>query len=239
RAGGAVRLLHVRHHAARRGAPRRHTRSHGRRGPARARSASVPLRVAQPHRSRRDARGDRDARGGAMNDRHDPAPAKLPGSLDKNRRLAQWLRFAEGFVEVRSGKVEIGQGILTTLAQIVADELEVPLERVRMVRAHTAESPNEGVTSGSLSTQDSGTALRYACAEARALLMEEAARRLGTPAASLSVAGGEIRAPDGKRTSYWEIGDAALRGREATASVAPKAPAARRLIGRPAQRIDL
>src|SRR5215813_5576843 len=101
----------------------------------------------------------------------------LPGSLETNRRLSQWLRFRpDGTVEVFSGKVEIGQGILTAIAQIVADELDVDLARVRMVPASTAASPNEGVTSGSLSVQHSGSALRYACAEARAVFLDAAAQ---------------------------------------------------------------
>jgi CO/xanthine dehydrogenase Mo-binding subunit len=90
----------------------------------------------------------------------------LPGSLKVNPRLSQWLRFdPAGFVEVSSGKVEIGQGILTALAQIAAEELGVSLARVRMKNASTAASPDEAVTSGSLSVQESGTALRHACAE--------------------------------------------------------------------------
>ena len=94
----------------------------------------------------------------------------LPGSLRVNRRLSQWLRFhPDGYVEVTSGKVEIGQGILTALAQIVADELDIPLDHVRMIPASTAASPDEAVTSGSLSVQESGTALRHAVAKMRAL----------------------------------------------------------------------
>jgi CO/xanthine dehydrogenase Mo-binding subunit len=166
--------------------------------------------------------------------------AKLPASLAKNPRLAQWLRFrADGVVEVRSGKVEIGQGILTTLAQVAAEELDVALERIAMVPAATGTSPDEGVTSGSLSTQDSGTALRYACAEARALCLAAASQRLGVPPESLAIDDGEIRAPDGRRTSYREIGDEALAGREATARVAPKDAAARRIAGRSVPRTDL
>jgi CO/xanthine dehydrogenase Mo-binding subunit len=165
---------------------------------------------------------------------------RLPGSLETNRRLSHWLRVRrEGVVEVHSGKVEIGQGILTTLAQIVAEELDIAPARVRMIRASTAESPNEGVTSGSLSTQDSGTALRYACAEARAIYLEAAARRLNVAADSLAVIDGEIRGAGGGRTSYWELADDALLEREATAGVAPKAPAQRGIVGRRADRIDL
>ena len=107
-----------------------------------------------------------------------PAPdLKLPGSLQNNRRLSQWLRIASaGTVTVTPGKVEIGQGILTALAQVAAEELDVNLGRIRLIPAATPSSPNEGVTSGSLSVQDSGTALRYACAEARAIYLGEAFR---------------------------------------------------------------
>ena len=112
----------------------------------------------------------------------------LPGSLQTNRRLSQWLRLRpDGIVEVFSGKVEIGQGILTAVAQIVADELDVDLARVRMVPASTAMSPNEGVTSGSLSVEHSGSALRYACAEARAIYLDAAAQRLGVAVQNLEV----------------------------------------------------
>ena len=165
---------------------------------------------------------------------------KLPASLDRNRRLSRWLTLTrEGTVEVRSGKVEIGQGILTTLAQIVAEELDVAPSRVRMVRAATDSSPDEGVTSGSLSTQDSGTALRYACAEARALLLQAAAERLDYPVEALRVEDGVIDGPGGARATYWEFADSGLLDRDATASVPPKTAAARTLVGQSAARIDL
>src|SRR5688572_12752384 len=134
--------------------------------------------------------------------------ATLPGSLQTNRRLSQWLRLrADGIVEVFSGKVEIGQGILTAVAQIVADELDVDLARVRMVPASTAMSPNEGVTSGSLSVEHSGSALRYACAEARAIYLEAAAQRLGVAAQSLEIRDGTIVGPGNLSTSYWELAE--------------------------------
>ncbi len=165
---------------------------------------------------------------------------RLPGSLHLNRRLSQWLRFLpDGTIEVHSGKVEIGQGIATALAQIAAEELEVGIARIRMVPASTAGSPNEGVTSGSLSTQESGTALRYACAEARALYLDAAAARLGVPAASLAVADGEIVGFGDARTSYAELADDALLEREASASVAPKDAALHRIVGTSLPRLDL
>src|SRR5688572_9027511 len=97
----------------------------------------MPLRLAQP-RSAGDPEG-----GGAMKPRVQFEP--------------------DGTVSVTTGKVELGQGILTALAQIAAEELGVPLERIRMLPASTAYSPDEGVTSGSLSVQDGGKSLRLAC----------------------------------------------------------------------------
>lgn len=167
------------------------------------------------------------------------ARLRRSGSLEKNPRLSQWLRIqSDGTVCVFSGKVELGQGISTALAQIAAEELGVAPERIRMVPADTAVSPNEGVTSGSLSIQDSGTALRRACAQARALLLQRAAQRLRVAPAELHVEDGSIRAA-GRGTSFWECADDALFDCEIDMSVPPKAPGEYRLVGKAAARLDL
>jgi nicotinate dehydrogenase subunit B len=167
------------------------------------------------------------------------APA-LPGSLKANPVLADWIRVRpDGRVEAFPGKVEIGQGILTALHQIVADELDVGLERVTLVPARTGQSPNEGVTSGSLSVQDSGTALAFACAEIRSLFLGAAALRLGTSPDRLEVEDGVIRGPGNAQTSYWELADAVPLDRQATAQVAPKPAAQRRFVGRDIPRTDI
>ena len=94
-----------------------------------------------------------------------PSAPKLPVSLVANPKLSSWVKFGPlGEVTVSPGKVEIGQGIVTALAQIAADELDVDLARVQMVRASTVASPNEGVTSGSLSIQQSGRAIGFGTA---------------------------------------------------------------------------
>src|SRR3954468_20249247 len=122
-----------------------------------------------------------------------PAPRKLPGSLETNRMLDAWLSInADGTVTIRPGKVEIGQGILTALVQIVAEELDVAVERIRLVPAATTLSPNEGITSGSRSIQESGIALRFAAAEARELLLSRAAAKLGASVEQLSVRNGVV-----------------------------------------------
>ena len=87
--------------------------------------------------------------------------ASLPLSLARNTRLDRWVAVRpDGVVEIRTGKVEIGQGIISTLAQIAAEELDVDYTRIRMIPADTVRSPNEGVTAGSRSTVESGSALR-------------------------------------------------------------------------------
>src|SRR5512139_877691 len=116
-----------------------------------------------------------------------PAPT-LPASLVANPRLSSWVRFDDdGRVAISPGKVEIGQGIVTALAQIAADELDVEISRIRMIRASTAASPNEGVTSGSLSIQQSGRALRQVCAEVRQHFLAAASERLGVTASALEI----------------------------------------------------
>ena len=162
------------------------------------------------------------------------------GSLEKNPRLSQWLRIhRDGTISIFSGKVELGQGILTALAQIAAEEFDVDPARIRMVAADTARSPDEGVTSGSLSIQDSGAALRHTCAEARALLLARAAERLAAPIAALAVADGTIRAGS-RSTSFWELADDALFEREIAAMTAVLKPAREyRVVGSSAPRLDL
>jgi len=167
------------------------------------------------------------------------AKLKRPGSLEKNPRLSQWLRVhKDGTVSVYTGKVEIGQGILTALAQIAAEELGLVPERIRMVAADTALSPDEGVTSGSLSIQDSGAALRRACAHARALLLERAASRLNAPIGDLRVADGVVQVA-GRKTSFWECADDTLFDCEVDDTVAASLPRDYRVVGTSAPRLDL
>jgi CO/xanthine dehydrogenase Mo-binding subunit len=164
----------------------------------------------------------------------------LPGSLLMNRRLARWVKFhVDGYVEVFSGKVELGQGILTALAQIAAEELDIALEQVRMVPASTLMSPDEAVTSGSLSVQESGTALRHACAEARAIYLHAAAARLAAPIETLRVDNGCIVSTSGAKTSYWELADDSLLDCDVTGRVAPKPSSAHHIVGTSVARRDL
>ncbi|MBI0535965.1 xanthine dehydrogenase family protein molybdopterin-binding subunit [Roseomonas sp. KE2513] len=165
----------------------------------------------------------------------------LPGSLRAAPRLSNWLRFSPGgTVAVTPGKVEIGQGILTALAQIAADELDMPLDRVRIAAASTPGSPNEGVTSGSLSIQESGTAIRHACAEARAIHLRLAAARAGVEPGAIRVEDGVFLGPDGAALgAYWTQAEEALLEVEARGDVAPKPASRRGVAGQASARLDL
>ncbi len=166
------------------------------------------------------------------------ARPSLPGALNNNRMLDGWIRInADGKVTIHTGKCEIGQGILTALAQIAADELDVAYERIDMVSADTARTPDEGMTAGSLSVENSGTALRFACAEVRGMLLAAASQKLSVAVEKLSVADGAISASP-VRLTYWELAKDLNLKREATAVAKPKAPSQHKVIGKSLPRRD-
>jgi nicotinate dehydrogenase subunit B len=168
------------------------------------------------------------------------APPHLPGSLNSNRLLSAWLRVnRNGTVTVFTGKVEFGQGIASALAQVAADELDVGYQRINMVTADTSRTPDEGITAGSQSIEQSGTAIRFACAEARQILLVAAAAKLGVQAGDLTVADGTIAAPGGKQTTYWAVTTDAMLLGEATAKRKLKTAGEYRLIGQSLARRDI
>ncbi|HXZ69993.1 MAG TPA: molybdopterin cofactor-binding domain-containing protein [Streptosporangiaceae bacterium] len=179
-----------------------------------------------------------------------PAPPPLPATLAANPALSAWLDFTRpGVVTIFTGKVEYGQGVWTALAQVAAEELDVDLRRVRVAPVSTATSPDEGVTSGSRSIEESGSALRQACAQARHLFLAAAAGRLGTGAGGLGVTDGEITTEaGGTGLTYWSLagrpGPAGGAGpglldRAAGDPEPAKAPARWSVAGRSAPRLDI
>ena len=153
-----------------------------------------------------------------------PVAPILAGSLATNPRLSDWLSVhADGTVSVRTGKVELGQGIATALAQIASEELGIAASRIRMIAASTAAGPNEGMTAGSMSIAHSGAALRQVCAEVRALYLQVCAEKLGLApdqTQALEVIDGSIFFKGrGDVGSYWTLADDALLDREASGKV--------------------
>lgn len=164
----------------------------------------------------------------------------LPRHLETNGTLSRWVTVeADGTVSVRVGKVELGQGILTALAQLAAEELDVDVDRVHMVPANTATSPDEGLTSGSMSIVDSGPAVSLVCANVRARFVAAAARSWSCEDSEVSVEHGRLhRATAGLATSYAAM----AAGVDLDVEVDPDIPlrsGAGRWVGTSVARIDL
>jgi nicotinate dehydrogenase subunit B len=163
----------------------------------------------------------------------------LSVSFKANPSLDAWIRIeTDGSVTVFTGKVEIGQGIKTALALIAAEELDVAMERIRVVMADTAQSPNELYTASSQSVEDSGGAIRQAAAEARFHLLSKACEVLGMARDELHVVDGVVRGPSCEVT-YAQL----MGGRRfdcmVTGAADPKRPHQYRWVGKPARRVDL
>jgi len=127
----------------------------------------------------------------------------LTKSILEHPLLSQWIGFEpEGRIRIQTGKVELGQGILTALLQMACEELDVLPDQVELVSGNTREGPNEWYTAGSLSIEVGGMSLRQVCAHARGLLCEAAAREWGCEPADLTTAHGRVMGPVGRAASY-------------------------------------
>ena len=167
--------------------------------------------------------------------------APLPAQLEANPELDRWVAFpAPGKVTVLTGRVELGQGVLTAMRQIAADELDVSMERITIRSGDTIKAPNEGYTAGSQSIQFGGVAMRQACADVRALFLTQAAKVLGCKAAELSIRDGSIlRNGASTGQDYWTLAGAVDLTAKATGSGARKRVSDLKSIGESSARIDL
>jgi nicotinate dehydrogenase subunit B len=165
----------------------------------------------------------------------------LPLSIQNNRRMEKWLRFEpDRTVRLAVGKVELGQGNVTALAQIAADELDVDLERIAVLSGDTDDAPDEGQTTGSQSIEVSGRSVRLVSAELRARVLDRLARRLNCSPAELSVEDGVFRrgdAPTGH--DYWSFAATDDFARDIEGNATPKPHTAYRYVGKPMPRRDL
>lgn len=133
-----------------------------------------------------------------------------PEPLKAHPVLRQWLALdTAGQVQAFSGKVDLGQGISHALRLIVAEELRLPAQQVDMVPASTRRSPDEAVTSGSLSVQHSGAALRCAAAHLRESCRQRLALRAGVSPAAVRCANG-VFTTGSHRATYLELAHDAL-----------------------------
>jgi CO/xanthine dehydrogenase Mo-binding subunit len=165
----------------------------------------------------------------------------LPTSLKDNPSLKRWVHFQDdGTVRVATGRVEMGQGVVTAMWQIAAEELDVPLERVRVLSGNTDSGPNELYTASSQSIEVGGASLRLACAEVRARALDYLALRLNCARSDLDVRDGAFtlnNAPTGY--DYWKVAPSIDWEAPATGTATPKPVSAHRLVGVSVPRIDL
>lgn len=155
--------------------------------------------------------------------------------------LNAYLRIAEdGRVTVFSGKIEMGQGVTTSLAQMAAEELGVAVDAIEMVMGDTATCPWDAGTWGSLTTRVFGPALRAAAAEAREVLVELAAERLGVPVDRLRVEDGAVRVAGdpGGRVGFGELAAGKRIERVLDREAVLTAVRDFRIMGQPLGRLD-
>ena len=165
----------------------------------------------------------------------------LPASLVENPRLDRWIRFQpDRTVRIATGKVEMGQGIVTAIGQIAADELDVPFGRVTVMSGDTTEGPDEIYTTSSLSVDVSGGSVRLVCAEVRAKALERAALRLNCSRDELTVVDGQFL-QNGAATGqdYWSVAAEIDLTQTVTGTATPKPVAAYRVVGQNMPRVDL
>jgi len=169
------------------------------------------------------------------------AQPSLPQWLGSNPDLDTWLQVtADGMIRLSTGRCELGQGVQTALAQIAAEELDVPWGRIRVATVDTDSSPDEAYTSGSRSIEQGGEAVRYAAAEVRAILVGLAAEELGVGEADIEVRDGAfyVNGSDSGK-DYWSVVREKSLVRKATGAAAPKPRADYRVVGQSVQRNDI
>ena len=164
-------------------------------------------------------------------------PAAIDASL-----VDSWIRIAaDGSVTASVGKIEAGMGVGTAFAQIVAEELDVPLDRVTIVMGDTATTPDQRGTGSSNGVVQGGGALRNAAAEGRAALVALAANRLQVAAADLVVSEGvvHVASDPAKRVTYGELVGGKSLGVKVGEKPALKDPRSYRVVGKPVARFDI
>jgi nicotinate dehydrogenase subunit B len=147
---------------------------------------------------------------------------------------------ADGRVTIYSGKIEMGQGVVTSLAQMAADELDVSLDSIDMVMGDTALCPFDRGTYGSMSTRFFGPALRAAAAEARAVLLTLASEQLKTPRDGLRVDDGAVFLSSDRsvRVTFGELAKGQRIVKRLDGKAVLKAVSGFRIMGKPEKRLD-
>jgi len=175
---------------------------------------------------------------------HSLADAATKPSLAKTVALDQVDGFlaidAKGNVTVYSGKVDLGTGVRTALAQIAAEELSVPFEKVEVVQGDTALTPDQGITWASVTIQIGGMQIRQACATARAALLAHGAEKLGVKPTDVHAKDGRVLVLGSEKgVSYGRLIGGKNFQMKVDAKAPLKPPSAYTIVGQPVKRVDI
>lgn len=167
-------------------------------------------------------------------------PAALPGDLEDHPMLSSWIKVeSDNTITLMIGKVELGQGNVTAIAQVAAEELLLDFDNLKVIAGDTKLSPDEGTTAGSQSMPNSAPGVQQAAAEVRQILSQLASKKLGVAEDQLTFENGTIKGPDGKSVTYGEL----VSGQELAVEATGKAPLLpidkHRIIGKSVPRIDI
>jgi len=167
-------------------------------------------------------------------------PNALPGDLEDHPMLSSWIQIdADNTVTLTIGKVELGQGSVTAVAQVAAEELVLNFDKLKVISGDTQLCPDEGTTAGSQSMPDCAPGVQQAAAEVRLILTQLAAKKLGVAEDQLTFDNGSIKGPDGKAVTYGEL----VTGKELSVDATGKAPLLpveqHKIIGKSIPRIDI
>lgn len=180
------------------------------------------------------------AGGGALTVAFSLSLPRLAAAANKFEDVAGWLRLDEnGKVTVFCGKAELGTGVSTALAQLVAEELDVDFEQIHMVLADTAQCPDQLPTYGSLSVYRAGPELRRAAAEARIALLELASTKTGLAVDRLTTARGSVIPVTGEPLPYGQLVKNASLQRTIRKDVPLKSPKDFKVVGQSKMRVDI
>src|ERR1700743_147661 len=158
-----------------------------------------------------------------------------PDEVDGFLRIDQ-----SGAVTLYSGKVDLGTGVRTAMTQIVAEELDVPLNVVSVIQGDTALTPDQGTSSGSNSIQLGGAQIRLGAATAHHALLGLAAANLGADVGDLWVADGIVTSRStNKSVKYGELIGGKTFALKVDKAALPKNPADFKIVGKPGARLDL
>jgi CO/xanthine dehydrogenase Mo-binding subunit len=171
-----------------------------------------------------------------------PGQVAAPGQTIPPGQIDAWLAIApDSGVTLYTGKVELGTGVATALAQIVAEELDVAVRRITVVQGDTARTPDQGITAGSKTIQRGASIIRQAAADARYTLRLLASVRLSTSVDQLATADGVVSVIDdpSRRATYGELVGGRRFSRPVTRDFQTKPRAAYTVVGAPVPRLDI